>query len=70
MDDIDRAQGVNETFQADALGAWKRKQTTAASRTECEECGEEIPEKRRQAVSGCRLCVDCQGALERAQRRR
>lgn len=26
----------------------------------CEECGEEIPEARRKAVPGVRLCIDCQ----------
>lgn len=29
----------------------------------CEECGEEIPEKRRKAIA-CRYCVSCQTALE------
>lgn len=28
----------------------------------CAECGEEIPEGRRQAVPGVRLCVACQEA--------
>ena len=27
---------------------------------ECEECGNPIPEARRQAVPGVRLCVGCQ----------
>ena len=26
----------------------------------CEECGEEIPEARRRAIPGVRLCIDCQ----------
>ncbi|MEM5516768.1 DksA/TraR family C4-type zinc finger protein [Henriciella sp. AS95] len=30
------------------------------SLTHCVECGEPIPEKRRQLVAGVRLCVDCQ----------
>ena len=30
------------------------------SLTECEECGEAIPEARRQALPGVRLCVACQ----------
>lgn len=29
------------------------------SLTECAECGEEIPEKRREAIPGVKLCVDC-----------
>ncbi len=30
------------------------------SLSECEECGVEIPPARREAVKGCRLCVECQ----------
>lgn len=30
------------------------------SLTHCEECGDEIPEGRRQALPGVRLCVGCQ----------
>lgn len=26
----------------------------------CAECEEEIPEKRRQAIPGVKLCIDCQ----------
>ena len=37
------------------------------SATECEGCGIDIPEARRQAVPGCQLCVDCQGLRERSR---
>lgn len=30
------------------------------SLTECEDCGNEIPQGRREAVKGCRLCTECQ----------
>ena len=33
----------------------------------CEECGESIPEARRQALPGVRLCVPCQGERDREQ---
>jgi phage/conjugal plasmid C-4 type zinc finger TraR family protein len=33
----------------------------------CEECDAEIPEARRKAVPGVRLCVACQGARDEAQ---
>lgn len=36
----------------------------AATDPNCEECGEEIPAKRREALPGCATCVDCQRALE------
>lgn len=29
------------------------------------DCGAPIPEARRQAVPGCRLCIECQARLER-----
>jgi phage/conjugal plasmid C-4 type zinc finger TraR family protein len=32
---------------------------TGISATECEECSEEIPEGRRQAIPGVKLCVGC-----------
>ena len=35
--------------------------------THCEECGVEIPEARRKAVPGVRLCIACQEAQDRAQ---
>lgn len=31
----------------------------------CDECDEQIPEARRSAVPGCRLCIHCQGLYER-----
>jgi len=34
----------------------------------CEECGEKIPEGRRLALPGVRLCVPCQAATERQER--
>lgn len=36
-----------------------------ASLTHCEECGTPIPEARRKALPGVRLCVACQEALDR-----
>lgn len=42
------------------------KQAAEPSATECEECGDDIPEARRLAILGCKLCVFCQ---ERAERR-
>lgn len=34
------------------------------SATECDSCGDDIPEARRQAVPGCRFCVHCQQVRE------
>jgi phage/conjugal plasmid C-4 type zinc finger TraR family protein len=34
------------------------------SLTHCEECDKEIPQGRREAVPGVRLCIQCQQALD------
>ncbi len=31
------------------------------SLTHCLDCSRAIPERRREAVKGCKYCVDCQG---------
>jgi len=36
----------------------------AVSATHCCDCGEEIPEQRREAVPGCQRCADCQEEFE------
>ena len=40
-------------------------QAAQPSLTHCEECGDDIPEARRLAIRGCRLCVYCQQLTER-----
>ncbi|MGK3141841.1 DksA/TraR family C4-type zinc finger protein [Pantoea sp. C2G6] len=37
------------------------------SATECELCGEPIPEARRQALKGVRYCVECQAKIDKKQ---
>ena len=41
------------------------KQAQQPSLAECEECGDEIPEARRLAIPGVRLCVFCKEKQER-----
>lgn len=41
--------------------------SVAESLTHCEECDSTIPEKRRQAVPGIRLCIKCQSEIEKQQ---
>ena len=38
------------------------------SRRHCEECDAPIPEARRQALPGVRLCVTCQAEADRAEK--
>lgn len=40
----------------------------AASAEYCEDCGNAIPEKRRQAIKGVRLCVACKQVAEQNER--
>ncbi|WP_376697125.1 DksA/TraR family C4-type zinc finger protein [Wenzhouxiangella sp. EGI_FJ10305] len=37
------------------------------SRRDCAECGEPIPEARRKALPGVKLCVACQEDLDEAE---
>lgn len=60
-DEMDRVQAVNEDFQEFALGLNKRRREPANyTGADCVDCGEPIPEARRNAAPGCRRCVACQ----------
>ncbi|MCQ4257456.1 TraR/DksA C4-type zinc finger protein [Stutzerimonas stutzeri] len=41
-----------------------RVQYQGVSLAECEECGDDIPKERQEAVKGCRLCVPCQNLID------
>ena len=41
------------------------KQALEPSLSNCEECGDDIPEARQKLVPGVRLCVYCQDYLEK-----
>lgn len=60
-DDIDRAQERQELEMAARLQVVPR--FNAPSLAECDDCGEEIPSKRR-AIGGVKRCVDCQNHFE------
>jgi len=58
MSDIcDDADIVIDQIREHALAQIPR--YTGISAKECEECSEEIPEGRRNAVKGVKLCVGC-----------
>ena len=50
---------------SDAVAAARGRLPRGESALWCDECGEEIPEKRRAAVPGVRTCVDCQQGRDR-----
>lgn len=52
----------------DAIKRARSRLPKGPSLERCEECDASIPEARRKALPGVRLCVDCQEALDREQR--
>jgi phage/conjugal plasmid C-4 type zinc finger TraR family protein len=48
----------------DGVNRAKSRLPAGPSLTHCAECGQEIPEARRAALPGVRLCVACQAALD------
>jgi phage/conjugal plasmid C-4 type zinc finger TraR family protein len=59
-DECDNAQAVEALHLKIALKNAGSSTLQRESLHYCEECDEPIPEARRQAVPGVRLCVDCQ----------
>jgi phage/conjugal plasmid C-4 type zinc finger TraR family protein len=49
-----------------AIAAIRERIGTGPGLSHCEECGDEIPEARRAAIGGVKLCVYCQEYLERS----
>ncbi len=60
-----RDGAVNDQIEASIEDALKRMQSKRAAVGEslmhCAECEEPIPEARRHAIPGVKLCIDCQG---------
>jgi len=53
---------------SDAVAAARGRMPQGKSALWCDECGEELPEKRRLAVAGVRTCVACQQGRDRGVR--
>ncbi len=52
---------------ADAVRLARSRLPDGEGLTRCEECETVIPDDRRKAISGVRLCVSCQSELEEQQ---
>lgn len=52
-------QQIDDSIE-DAVKRARAQLPSGPSLSRCEECGEEIPPARRQAIPGVRLCVACQ----------
>lgn len=62
---------VQEQIEAsveDAVNRVRSNLPRGESRRSCAECGEKIPEARRQAIPGVRFCISCQEALDAEQK--
>ena len=67
-----RDGAVQEQIDAgveDAVSLARSRMPKGESLTRCQECGEKIPEGRRKALPGVRLCVACQSEYEAVQTR-
>jgi len=65
-----RDGAVQEQIDAsveDAVELARSRLPTGESLTHCEQCGADIPEARRRAIAGVRLCVACQQELDQLQ---
>ncbi|EBL8291895.1 conjugal transfer protein TraR [Salmonella enterica] len=68
MDEIDRDQEFNERQLEATIARSRSPVGDRLSLHFCRQCGEAIPEKRRQLVPGVSLCIDCQTDSERRYR--
>lgn len=61
----DAVQDQIDATVADAVARARSKQRKGPGLKHCEACGTSIPEARRRAVPGVRLCVNCQAEHDR-----
>jgi len=57
-------QQIDDSIK-DAIERARARLPSGPSLANCEECDEAIPEARRQAVPGVRLCIACQAEADR-----
>ncbi len=56
---------IDDTVK-DAVAAARARMPAGEAAEECDDCGEIIPKKRRDALEGVRTCVACQSARDEA----
>jgi len=65
MDQFDQAQELDARFREQALALQKRISAyKGETRNTCIDCGEPIPELRRQILPGCIRCIGCATLFE------
>lgn len=69
MDDADRADKYAAFVrQVSIRNSQTNLEVGAQGLSHCEECGEEIPERRRELFPNTRLCVACKSEIEARQK--
>ncbi len=68
-DEIDLANEHNAKHNNACLAAHRAKMENRpkVSAVRCEDCGEKIPEKRRQMSKGCTRCTSCQSDIDKGR---
>ena len=56
---------IDDTVK-DAVAAARARMPLGESAEECDDCGEPIPKRRREAMPGVRTCVACQASRDGA----
>ena len=57
-------QQIDDSIE-DAIKRARAQLPSGPSLSHCEECGEAIPEARRQAIAGVKLCIACQDEADK-----
>ncbi len=58
-DVVDRANDLERKYREMMFKDHVSRAGKMVSLTRCELCGEPISQARREAIPGCRLCIDC-----------
>ncbi len=58
---------IDDTVK-DAIDGARKRMPSGESLEYCEDCGEPIPPRRREALPGVRTCIACQSARDRSVR--
>lgn len=70
MDQFDQAQELDARYREQALALHRERQKKIGdTMTHCMDCGDEIPEARRQLLPGVTRCVSCAAVFEQHTRR-
>jgi phage/conjugal plasmid C-4 type zinc finger TraR family protein len=67
-DEVDRANDISEDHRLVSIRSISRQLERKNPSIECDECGDEIDPKRREAYPSATLCIGCKETEERNAR--